>query len=233
MRMGRQKTADEVRNEHLQVLGLELGTFYHALQNEVTWVHAKWLEYRKLYAGSEKRIDLLNEVAGFFFRVVQDVFWEDVLLHIARLTDPQKSAGKSNLTIYRLAELIPVPNVAEDVRQLVQVAAGKCAFAREWRNRHLAHRDLDLAMEDKHATPLPGVNRQAVTEALGGIAAVLNRVESHYFDSEVAFGHFLAHGDADTLVHQLAVAIRYAKRQRERFRQGRPLREDLEPEPEA
>ena len=231
--MGRQKTADEVRNEHLQVLGPELGTFYHALQNEVTWIHAKWLEYRKLYAGSEKRVDLLNRVAGFFFRVVQDVLWEDVLLHIARLTDPLKSAGKPNLTIHRLAELIPVPNVAEDVRQLVHVAAGKCAFARDWRNRHLAHRDLDLAMENKQATPLPGVSRQVVTEALAAIAAVLNRVESHYFHSEVAFGHFLAHDDADALVHHLALAIQSVKQKRERFRQGRPLPEDLDPEPEA
>jgi hypothetical protein len=215
------------------MLGPELGTFYHALQHEVTWVHAKWLEYRKLYAGSEKRVDLLNEVAGFFFRVVQDVLWEDVLIHIARLTDPRRSAGKPNLTIHRLAELIPISNVAEDVRQLVQVAIGKCSFAREWRHRHLAHRDLDLAMEAKHATPLPGVSRQAVTEALAAISAVLNRVESHYFDSEVAFGHFLAHDDADALVHHLAVAARYNERQRERFRQGRPLPEDLEPEPEA
>jgi hypothetical protein len=231
--MSRHKTADEVRDEHLRVLGDELGTFYHALQNEVTWVHAKWLQYRKLYGGTERRVDVLNEAAGFFFRVVQDVLWEDVLLHIARLTGPPKSAGKANLTIHRLAELIPRPEVAEEVRQRVHVAVTKCSFVREWRHRHLAHRDLALALQEKHATPLPAVSRQAVTDALESIATVLNEVESRYFDSEVAFEHFLAHDDADGLVHHLAVAIRYDERKRERFRQGKPLPEDLEPGPEA
>ncbi|UCF05216.1 MAG: hypothetical protein JSV33_15060 [bacterium] len=231
--MDRYKSADEVREEHIQVLGPVLGIFYHALQRDVTWIHAKWLEFRKLYARSEKRIDLLNEAAAFFFRVVQDVLWEDVLLHIARLTDPPKSAGRPNLTINRLAELIPDPIVAEDVHNLVNTAIQKCSFAREWRNRHLAHRDLDLAMETRQATALPGVSRQSVIDALSAISAVLNRVESHYFDSEVAFGHFLVHDDADALVHHLVVAVRYGERKRERFRQGKPLPEDLEPEPEA
>jgi hypothetical protein len=231
--MGENRTADQVRDDQVRVLGPELGAFYHALQNEVTWVYAKWLEYRKLFASSEKRVDLLNEAAGFFFRVVQDVLWEDVLLHIARLTDPPKSAGKPNLTIQRLANLIPEPHVAADVRNLVSEAVEKCSFAKEWRHRRLAHKDLDLALEAAHATPLPGVSRQAVTEALEAIASVLNEVESHYFDSEVGFEHFLAPDDAEALVHHLAVAIRNDKRQRERFQQGKPLPEDFEPEPEA
>lgn len=231
--MGRYKSVEQDHEEHLRVLGSELGPLYNALQHEVTWLHAKWLEYRKLYASSPKRIDLLNETAGFFFRVVQDVLWEDVLLHLARLTDSPKSAGKQNLTINRLPALIAEPALAEEIRELVQTAMQRCSFAREWRHRHLAHRDLDLALESLHATPLPGASRQVVAEALAALAAVLNRVEGHYFDTEVAFGHFLVADDAKALVHHLAVAIRYDQRQRERLSQGRPLPEDLEPPPEA
>lgn len=231
--MGSHKTADEVRAEQLVVLGVDLGIFYGALQSEVTWCHAKWQQYRTLFGHSEGRVNLLNESAGFFFKIVQDVLWEDVLLHLARLTDPPKSAGKPNLTIHRLPDLISDAVLAEDVRRLAESASLKCAFAREWRHRHLAHRDLDLALNRVHALPLPSVSRQAVTEATAAIASVLNRVESHYFDSQVAFEHFVAHDDANALVYYLARAVRSEQRQRERFAKGKPTPEDLEPEAET
>lgn len=101
--MAENKTAEQVRNEHLQVLGPTLGPLYHALYNEVTWLHAKWKQYRLLFAESQERVDLLNDVAGFFFLLIQDVLWEDIILHIARLTDPPQSVGKDNLTLLRLA----------------------------------------------------------------------------------------------------------------------------------
>lgn len=231
--MATNKTADEVRAEQLAILGADLGTFYGALQYEVTWCHAKWQQYRILFAHTDQRVDLLNEAAGFFFKVVQDVMWEDVLLHVARLTDPPKSAGKANLTIHRLPDLVTDSVLASEVRALAESASLKCAFAREWRHRHLAHRDLDLALDRVHALPLPPVSRLAVTEALGSISSALNRVESHYFDSHVAFEHFVAHDDANALVYYLAKAVRSEERQRERFAKGQPSPEDLEPEPEV
>ena len=106
IQMGRQRSSEEVHEEHLRVLGPDLGSLYHVLYNEVTWLHAKWLEYRKLYGHSPERIDLLNQTAAFFFRVVQDVLWEDILLHLARLTGPRKSAGKANLTLLMLPDII-------------------------------------------------------------------------------------------------------------------------------
>lgn len=115
--MERDKSPERVREEHFQILGSDLGPLYNALQHEVTWLYAKWLEYRKLYAKSPERIDLLNEIAAFFFRVVQDVLLEDILLHLARLIDPPKSANKPNLTIERLPGLIADPALAQDVRK--------------------------------------------------------------------------------------------------------------------
>ena len=80
--MAESKTADEVRDEHLRTLGPELGPLYSALYDEVSWLHAKWKQYRILFAGSPERIELLNRVAGFFFYMIQNVLWEDVVLHL-------------------------------------------------------------------------------------------------------------------------------------------------------
>lgn len=225
--MADQKSADRVQEEHLRVLGSKLGTVYHALYNEVTWLHAKWKQYRVLFGESPERVQLLNSVAGFFFRVIQDVLWEDVVLHVARLTDPPQSMGKDNLTLLRLPPLIDNARLSQNINSLVKTAKEEAFFARTWRHRHLAHRDLKLAV-DAGAEQLPGISRENMEGALAAIRAVLNRVQGHYWDSEVAFTHFSAPGDAETLVYYLKAGAKAETRRRERLSQGCPLLEDLE-----
>ena len=205
--MAQSKTAQQVRDEHLSVLGQDLGSLYHALYNEVTWLHAKWNQYRILFAESPARIELLNDVAGFFFRVIQDVLWEDIVLHLARLTDPPQSVGKDNLTLLRLAEAVKEPALSLEVKNLAEQAKAAADFARVWRNRHLAHRDLALGVDDR-ATPLPGISREKIDRALAGAGAVLNKIESHFWQSEVAFAQFIQPlGDAESLAYYLQVAV--------------------------
>lgn len=219
-------------DQRLVVLGEALGPIYTALVDEVIWIHAKWLEFRKLLAKSPERIDLLNESAGFFLCVVQDVLWDDVLLHLTRLTDPPKSAGKENLTIRWLPTLIDDRQLACEVGRLVDVAVERCAFARDRRNRSLAHSDLRLALQSPQAQELAPASRETTGNALAAIAAVLNRIEGRYFDSEVAFGHFVAWLDADQLVYHLGVASHYEEGSRRRLQTGHPLPEDLESPPQ-
>jgi len=64
--------------------------------------------------------------------------------------------------------------------------------------------------------------------ALASVRAVLNKIEGHFWQSEVAFAHFLAHDDAESLAYYLKVAIDAENRQRERLLQGRALPEDFE-----
>jgi len=230
--MRRDQSAIEEERQHLRAFGSELGALYHALEHEVIWLHAKWLEYRKLYAKSDKRIDLLNKTAGFFFRVVQDALWGDLLLHIARLTDPPKQGRYENLTLLRLPEAVHDKGLADNIRDLVKTALANAEFAREWRNRSLAHQELSLALQ-VGAKPLPGASRKSVEDVLASYRKIMNRLHVSYLQGEVGYEYFLAYDDADMLVRRLAVAARLDERQKERLRQGKPLPEDLEPPPEA
>ncbi len=230
--MGRHKSPEEVKEEHLQAMGPQLGPLYHALYNEVAWLHAKWLQYRQLYAQSPERITLLNDVSGFFFRIVHEVFRKDVILHFARLTDPPESVGKANLTLRRLPSSISEPSLAGEVQNLVEKAVSQSSFARDWRNRHLAHTDLYLAL-DVGAEPLPGISRQNVEDALSSFRDVLNQLARYYLDTTVAFEHFISHDDGEALVYHLRVAAHIEKLRREYLLEGKPLPEDFEPPPEA
>lgn len=213
-------------------MGPGLGPLYHALENEVTWVHAKWLEYRKLFAKSEKRIDLLNETAGFFFRVVQDVLWDDVLLHIARLTDPARQGRFENLTTSRLEDAFQNTEVGPELSRAMGVVKSRSRFAREWRNRRITHRGLPLTLDSK-ARPLPGISRQHVEEVLTSIRDVMNLLRHRYLGGAMDFEHFLVHDDADLLVRRLSLATWTEAQRRARLVTGDRRPEDFEYPPEV
>lgn len=202
------RTPEQLREQHIKDMGPELGPIYNALTNDVTWLHAKWNQYRQLYAHSPERVTLLNEVGGFFFRIVQDTLFENVALHVARLADPPRTRNKDNLSLQRLSEAIHDSALAADVRGLVNTALAACKSFRAWRHRSIAHRDLTLVLATS-SDPLPGVSRAEVESALAAIRAVLNRLETHYWQSEIAYEHFIPRdGDTDSLIYYLEAGMK-------------------------
>lgn len=202
--MAEKKTAAEVEAEYLNTMGPDLGPIYYGLYKEVVWLHARWLQYRKLFA-SPDTVALLNRNTGFIFKLVQDGLWEATLLHIARLTDPPQSAGKDNLSLQRLLPLIVDAGLRSRVQNLVDEAVSKAQFAREHRHKKLAHLDL-LHATTPSAVPIQRISRAQLEEMLAAIREVLNCLEQSLRNSTVAFDHFISHSDADQLVAVLAQA---------------------------
>jgi len=231
--MTRELSAEQVREKHLRDMGQDLGLVYHELSNEVAWLHAKWNQYRQLFGHSPKRVDLLNSAASHFFRIVQDALWDDIILHLARLMDPLRSSGKTNLTLRRLPGVIPDPNLKREVEKLIEAALTTSSFARDWRNRKLAHIDLELALETG-VEPLAGVSREKIEGALAAFRAVLNKLATIYWESETAYEHFIASGgEGDSLVYYLRLGLKAEENRMERLKAGRPLPEDFDHNDEA
>jgi hypothetical protein len=203
---------------------------FHALDNEVSWLHAKWKEFRELYASSPT-VDLLNQTAAFFFRVVQDTLWHDALLQVARLTDPPVTAGKSNLTLRRLPSALPAGSLRDEVDALVSQTLSEAAFARDWRNRRLAHSDLGLALGG--AEPLAEASRQHMETVLSSMRSVMNAVNQRYWNSTTAYEHFLSTDNAESLVFRLRVARKAEAKRNERLNSGIVLPEDWESDDEV
>ena len=217
--MSSSQTPEEVRQQHLDSMGEDLGSLYHALWNELAWLYAKWDEYVEMFGTKPSRVELINQAAGHFFRVVQDSLWEDALLHIARLTDPPKSKGKDNLTIFRLPQFIDEPDVKKQVSELIEIAVDKTDFCRDWRNRHIAHKDLGLALKSG-AEQLKPASRAKVKEALSSIAEVLNAVSSHYMDSTTGFEGTGNWNGAVSLLYVIDDGLRAAREREERRKAG-------------
>lgn len=224
--MARYLSPEEVKAEHLTLMGTALGEVFHALHNELVWVFDKWREYTALFATSEERIDLLNASAARFFGFLQHALWEDVLLHLSRLTDPPESVRKPNLTLRRLPDLIADAALKARVEQLVSDVLHKTEFARDWRKRYLAHRDLPLAL-DKGAAPLAPASERQVVEAMEAMAAALNAVHEHFVKFEIRFTVPGGPGDALDLLHLLRDGLAARTAREARFERGVPNEDDL------
>jgi len=135
--------------------------------------------------------------------MLQEVLFEDVMLHICRITDRATVSGRETLTVTRLTK---AGRKVAGLDALLDDVHTKTAFARDWRNRHIGHQDLELALNT--ATPLKPATRQGVRDAIAAIAAALNCVERHYGGSPVAFELVMpAPGDAEALLGVLTAGV--------------------------
>lgn len=226
----RSSAGEEATLSFVAEMGEPLGSQYAELWQEIAQLHITWLEYVELYGTKKSRVDLLNDVAPHFFRMVQDRLQEAVMLHIARLTDPSHSLGnkaKSNLTLQNLSALIGDPNLKVEVERLCLAASKAVEFARDWRNRHIAHRDLQLAI-GKNATPLPAIELKQVNEVLASFEAILNTISLHYSKTESRFGLGSRHGGAVELIYVLDDGLRAQKARQQRLIAGNSSHDDLE-----
>src|SRR5665213_2492774 len=170
--MGTTRSAVEVKKDFVASMGEQLGPIFHALWQEVAALHEKWGEFVALYGTKESRVRLMNEAAPAFFGIVQTIFWENILLHIARLTDPPGSSRRANLTIRQFDRLV---DDTLKIETLTARALQVSEFCRDWRNRHIAHCDRDLALNDD-AEPFSEASRLKVGHALAAIVDVLNAI---------------------------------------------------------
>src|SRR6476620_814881 len=112
------KSHEEIEAEYIHVLGPELGPYFHALYVDVVWLEDKWHEFRELYGASEARVDLLNAAAPYFFGTLHDALFENLLLHLSRLTDKSIMGGKQNVSVLGLAAMVADESFRVEVESL-------------------------------------------------------------------------------------------------------------------
>lgn len=224
-------TAAQIKEHNITKIGKELGELYSALWQQLNWLHRKWGDYVALFGTKPDRLTIFNRAASDFFGTVQTSLWEDALLHLARITDSPKSAGKPNLTFRRLPELIEREDVRNSVETLLRTSLDLTDFARDWRNKRIAHRDLSLALE-RPTEPLKPASRSSVNEALTALGEVLNCVSLAYLGSTTMF-EFVQEptaGGSLSMLHYLRAGLNAEEARRQRIRSGTHSPEDLKRE---
>jgi hypothetical protein len=213
------RTAEQARGDNIAAMGRDVGEAYSALWQEVAWIHKKWNQYVALFGASSDRIDLLNRAAPSLFRTVQDTLWDDVLLHLARLTDSPRSMGRSNLSLRHFEEVVANEPIASTVRSLADAAHNASTFARDWRNRRLAHRDLELAL-GQPVQPLAPASRADIKSAMSALTALLDAVSQYYLGSTNMFDFGPDRADALALLYIIRDGLEFEAQRKKLINRG-------------
>ena len=180
------RTGEEILEEYKSQLGNEFGTAFHSLSNDWTWALLRLKEYQVLF-GRKEDVTFLNMLTGgSFLWDIQQIFWEDLLLRVCRLTDPRTSGRNRNLSIQALPPFVKEkePTLFLKIQKLVNKAVAKADFARDWRNRRISHSAWDRTMEP--AKPLTTATLKQIQDALDSVHAVLNAISIRLLGTELA-----------------------------------------------
>ncbi len=207
-------------------MGPELGAIYHLLWNECAHIHSRWEEYVAIFGKDQEQFDVMNGVAPLFFKTVQDAFWESILLHLCRFADPVKVAHRKTLSLETLLGM-PGCSTIPNLRLHVNDAKAKIKFAQDWRNRSLAHADLEHAL-DRNAKALAEASRMLVREALASITAVLACVERYFTNTDLYLGMARQRWDGLHLLQELRLLSILRNERDQRIKTNSATPDDLD-----
>ena len=172
-------SGDKLEEHFDDVFGPQLGEVYLKLYRDVSRIHEKWAVIKHLYAS----IDLfskLDQDAKQFVWLLFEVFGEDLILHLARLTDKSRMGSSENLSLSTIVELISHPTAKSKIPPLLQDATEKAEKARMWRNKSIAHRDKKVSLSKQELDKLPPLDEQYVEKALAAAGEVLTQLYGIY-----------------------------------------------------
>lgn len=193
---------EEVHTSYVTLMGGELGLAFATLHRKLIELHIVWQQYRQLFGSDAETVALLNRTAGLFFKIVQDEIWDSVLLGISRLTDPPETRGKKNLTINSLLPLIDDATLKKELEELCKAALDQSKFARDHRNKRIAHQDHAYAT-DRAANPLDGISRERVESMLADLGKIMNRLNLHFRNCTTIYEGFVDDSGARVLISKL------------------------------
>jgi AbiU2 len=164
---------------------------YEKIKDEMTIIWYYLSTYIELFDHPDpNRIHVIKNTAPAFFYIVQASLGENILLSLARLLDPKESCYKSNLSFNALFQSNDACiKFASDTFQKTanEWKNGKYSDLKEYRDKNLAHNDLNLKLNDLSRN-LPQMNAAQISltrELFKELWNVLKIVHSDLYKSDL------------------------------------------------
>jgi hypothetical protein len=190
----------------------ELRETYSHLCGEVLRINEKLREYRELFAKDEKRLALLNESGPFLFFLIEQLFYDDLILSLSRLLDTAVSQQKKtpNLTLFQLVEKTKLCNLALAIKlesQAKQIKQDAEPMQKHHRNQRIGHNDYANAVAV--IDPLPPVQLNLIEQVISSSEALLPEFHRTFTGREEQFEIFNNDDGAIILLDRLFKARAY------------------------
>ena len=186
---------------------MEIPQEVEELRKDLIWARHYLNQYKKLILSGQKRIDKLNEVAPRFFRDLQMIYWDEMIICVAKLMDPHVQGSHKNLSLNILSKLAQENQWAfqNEIDILVDEIIQKAKPIIKRRMKLTAHRDLPTAMGK---AVLEDVKIDEIDDVLTLAGEALNIIYLKLKDTTWSWDLISGH-DAGELVHYLKYAIIY------------------------
>lgn len=177
------------------------------LKNDLIWTRYYVDQYKKLFLQNEKRLDLLNNTAPSFFINIERMFWNDMIISVARLMDPYEQGKNKNLSLEILIKIAKENNWSfeSQISNLIEKAREKSKSVISHRMKQVAHRDLPTAMRE---ITVNQVRINEIEEALSFAEQALNVVYSNLTNSTLNWS-LISGTDVDALIDYLKMGEIY------------------------
>ncbi|WP_323779272.1 hypothetical protein [Leisingera sp.] len=183
-------SAEEVQANYVECLGEELGSKLYWLSNAVTNLHLEWKLYKELFCSGSERVGELNKASGLVSFFLSKTLYESVVLGISRVTDPAETGrgvgAKPNLSLLQLKSELP-PELQTEYEELCSQAKDKAEFARDARNKMIAHADLWVATKER---PVDAGTPTKVDVALEAIRDAISFIDHNLRNTTVIYDDF-------------------------------------------
>ena len=103
-------------------------------------------EFKVVFDDNEKQLELLNNTAPFFFLRLYDLYWNELIMSVSRLTDKNKQGKHNNLSVFILEDFAAdLPSEKKDLLRanLLQISS-EAQLIRKFRDKFISHRDKEV-----------------------------------------------------------------------------------------
>lgn len=191
----------------------EVAGVYGVLFHQLAWARYRWQAYTTLFNHSQRRIDLLNESASFFFFLTQETLFDSVYLGLVRMGDPAATGKFENATLARLHKTVEEVrgHITPAMQAMHDEIQTRTKAMRVYRDKLLAHLDLTQAINatSNASIDVPLPLCEDIEELLVLWAEYLNGVKLAFGGVPTAFEATFVDSDANALVGLMKQGHRY------------------------
>ena len=184
---------------------------YRPVQSEIVSLHARWHQWKTLFATEQASVEILNKTAPLFFAHVQQVLVSDVIIGITRLFDPANTGKNENASLFWVLDAVKLEGregLAEKLEQTLSIVTPQIEAARKHRHKRIAHNDRATFLSADPSV-LPAISDSDFSLLLASAEKFLNLVTVEYGDTQTVLDYLDAPGDAGVLVRHLDHAIQF------------------------
>lgn len=172
----------------------DLEVLLGVVNNQAIQLSLRWKLFCQLFDSGTENIELLNRSGSNVFGLFQRLVLDDVMISLSRLTDPEKSFGNENASVRNVLTKakasLPADTIAE-VESLNKELENHVLNIRKYRNKALAHADLDHAL---NVSELPSVTYDELEKAMKVLQEIVNKVASSAFHWTTSFDPIIQYG---------------------------------------